>query len=72
MHKVDNTKLMQKTLSWIGKVTSFPVLKPYVFAQSSNGHSVDSEVEPHDHQCHSGGYNEVFIFEHWASFGPRH
>jgi hypothetical protein len=72
MHKVDNRNLAQKILSAIGKITNFPVLKPYGFAGPGKRSTDGAEVELHDEHCCSGGYNEAFIFEHWASFGPRH
>jgi len=72
MHKVDNAKLAQNILSWIGKVTSFPVVRPYGVAVSNKSPIIDCNIEPGSDQCCSGGYNEVFILEHWASYGPRH
>jgi len=72
MQKLDNTKLSQKILSWVGKLTSFPVSKPNGFAWSSKSRDDDAGNERHTEHCCSGGYNEAFIFEQWASFGPRH
>jgi hypothetical protein len=72
MHKVDNRNLAQKILSRIGKVTSFPVVKPCGFAEPAQSSHNDAASEPHIEHCCSGGYNEAFIFEHWASYGPRH
>ena len=72
MHKVPNRKLAQKILHWIRRVTNFPALKPYGFAQSSKNNDADVRVEPRNNQCCSGGYNEAFVFEHWSSYGPLH
>ena len=72
MHKLDSFNLTQKILSCFGKVTSTIVVKPYEFDHSSKNQNGDSGIEPQtEHYC-SGGFNEAFIFEHWASFGPRH
>lgn len=72
MHRFDNTKLAQKILSWIGKEASFPVTMSCDMARSGEIKEADIEIDHGAEQCCSGGYNEAFIFEHWAGYGPRH
>ena len=72
MHKVDSKNLAQRILSAIGKVSGFPASKSSGFAAPGKRSTDRAGVELHDEHCCSGGYNEAFIFEHWASFGPRH
>ena len=72
MHKVGDTKLAQRILSRTGKLTSFSVVRSHGLAESNKDLNIDSEIEQHPGQCCSGGYNEVFILENWASYGPRH
>ncbi len=72
MLKVGDTNLKQKILLWIGKETSFPVAMPCDPDQSSEIKDADIEIDSRTDHCCSGGYNEAFIFEHWASYGPRH
>ena len=72
MPKIANTNLKQKFLSWVARLTNFPVIQSSAFVRSSKSPNDDAGNKPHaEHYC-SGGYNEAFIFEHWASFGPRH
>ena len=72
MRKKNETRMTGKILSWIGKITSFPVLTPYGSARSSEDLNTDTLNEPRTEQLCSGGYNEAFIFERWASCNPRH
>jgi hypothetical protein len=72
MRKLNKTKMTRKILSWIGKITSFPVIKPYGSARPGEGLNTDTLNEPRTEQLCSGGYNEAFIFERWASYNPRH
>jgi hypothetical protein len=72
MRKVDKTKMTQKILSWIGKLISLPAIKPYGSARPGKDLNADTMNEPRTEQLCSGGYNEIFIFEHWASYNPRH
>jgi hypothetical protein len=72
MHKTANTNIAQKILSWTGKLISFRTAPPDGLAESYNSQSIEDGNASHHDQCCSGGYNEVFIFENWASYGPRH
>jgi len=72
MQKTDKTTPIQKILSWIDRVISFPAVTPEGLTRFKKGQNADTGIESHsDHLC-SGGYNEAFIFEHWASYNPRH
>jgi len=72
MQKIANAKFKQKLLFWVSKKMSFPIMQPSGFSQYCKKSNNDAGIEPHAEHCCSGGYNEVFIFEHWASYGPRH
>ena len=64
MENVDSGNLVKRILAWIARVTIHPVFK------SDSTDKVRNETRP-EHAC-SGGYNEAFIFEYWASYNPRH
>jgi hypothetical protein len=72
MRKINKTKMTRKILSWIGKISSFPVIKSYGSARPGEGLNTGTVKEPRTEQLCSGGYNEAFIFERWASYNPRH
>ena len=72
MQKIANTKFKQKLLFWVSKKMSFQIMQSSGFSRSSKRPNDEAGTEPHGEHCCSGGYNEVFIFEHWASYGPRH
>ena len=72
MHQLDTRTIAQKILSLLSRVTGISVVNSSDLEQTSslshenNGSNIDRE------QCCSGGYNEAFVFEFWASYGPRH
>lgn len=64
MKNVDSGNLVKRVLAWISHVTIHPA-----FGSDSTdkaGNETRSE-----HAC-SGGYNEAFVFEYWASYNPRY
>ncbi len=72
MNKKAKSTLIQKFISWMGRVTNFPVVVPYGIARISKNEKGETRIEPLTQQICSGGYNEAFVFENWASYGPRH
>lgn len=69
MYKVDSTKLALKGLAWVGMVFRIPVMASYGFSRPQKCQYKEIGIEQHKDQYCSGGYNEAFIFESWASYG---
>ncbi len=72
MYEKVKRKLTQKFLPWIRRVAQFLVVTSCGLARSCKKPNSDIEKNHSTEPCSSGGYNDAFIFENWASYGPRH
>jgi len=46
MRNINKTKMTRKILSWIGKISSFPAIKPYGSARPGEGLNTGTVKEP--------------------------
>lgn len=78
MRKLGNAIPALLTLAWVGRKMRLPVMMSYGFARHDKSKNTEiginnrAGIERYEDQCCSGGCNEVFVFENWASYGPRH
>ena len=70
MSRRETIKTANKSLSLLSRATRFFTAsragRHFADAKSENGQESPRE------QAFSGGYNEAFVMQFWASYNPRH
>jgi hypothetical protein len=68
MQRSNLSKLIKDNSTWI---TRFFGTVPSASKSSSQEPMVDPWVESHTEQTFSGGYNEAFVVQFWASYNLK-
>jgi hypothetical protein len=72
MYQVKSGKLLQNISTSIVRVIKFIGTPLFSEEQSNENPNLITRANHRNSDLSAGGYNEAFIMQQWASYGPRH